>query len=44
MSARAAFSRGLLTTEMSVGGSEYGVVVVAGVALRPEMDFTRERS
>lgn len=44
MSAKAALRRGSLTIEMSVGGSALGVVAVAGVALRPKMDFTRERS
>lgn len=44
MAAKATLMRGLLTTERSVGGSALGVVAVAGVALRPKMDFTRERS
>ena len=44
MSARAAFSRGLLTTEMSVGGSALVAALAAGEALRPKMVFTRESS
>ena len=42
MSASAAFSRGSLTTDMSVGGSALVAALVAGVALRPKMFFTRE--
>lgn len=44
MSAKAVLRRGSLTTERSVGGSAFGGTVVDGVALRPKMDFTRERS
>ena len=44
MSARAAFSRESLTTEMSVGGSMLVVALATGEALRPKMVFTRERS
>lgn len=44
MSAKAALRRGSLTTERSVGGSAFGVTVVDGIALRPNMDFTRESS
>ena len=41
MSASAAFSRGSLTTDMSVGGSALGAALGAGVALRPKVVFTR---
>lgn len=42
MSASAAFSRGSLMTDMSVGGSALVATLVAGVALRTKMFFTRE--
>ena len=44
MSARAAFSRGSLTTEMSVGGSALVAALAADEALRPKIVFTREKS
>ena len=44
MSAKAALSRGSLTDAMPVGGSASSGVLAAGVALRPKMVFTRERS
>lgn len=44
MSAKAALRHGSLTTERSVGGSASSGVLETGVALRPKMFFTRERS
>lgn len=43
MSASAAFSRGSLTTERSVGGSVTRGAAVAVAALRLKMSFTREK-